>query len=155
MQPCVHTTHSHEILFMTHTYLTFAFSLINTDGRNASGKLFTRPFLPSPSRPAQVWEPTIFRQSAGRARKICSCSCILTRKPQGVTLCSYLVRVLQTMFQVRALHWGCGWRRLASKTPEVCEPVFVHLQEIRFTFCWFFSSVSHRLKTVLVTLFQG
>ena len=35
-QPHVHTTHSHEISFTTHTYLTFAFSLINTDGRNAA-----------------------------------------------------------------------------------------------------------------------
>ena len=36
MKPHVHTTHSHEIFFTTHTYLTFTFSLINADGRNAA-----------------------------------------------------------------------------------------------------------------------
>ena len=36
VKPHVHTTHSHEILFTTHTYLTFAVSPINADGRNAA-----------------------------------------------------------------------------------------------------------------------
>ena len=36
VKPRVHTAHSHEILFTTHTYLTFVFSLINTDSRNAA-----------------------------------------------------------------------------------------------------------------------
>jgi len=40
-----------------------------------------------------------------------------------VTLCFYLVGVLQAMFQLRAFNWSC-WRRLTSKTMEVCEPVF-------------------------------
>ena len=54
-QPHVHTTHSHEILFTTHTYLTFAFSLINADGRNAAvdphwGRVIHQT-LPSPLSP--------------------------------------------------------------------------------------------------------
>jgi len=36
VKPHVHATHSHETLFTTHTYLTFTFSLINADGRNAA-----------------------------------------------------------------------------------------------------------------------
>ena len=55
------STHSHEILFTTHTYLTFTFSLINTDSRNGVEpwihirvELFTRPFLPSPLLPQMV-----------------------------------------------------------------------------------------------------
>ena len=36
VKPRVHTTHSHEFLFTTHTYLTFTFSPINADGRNAA-----------------------------------------------------------------------------------------------------------------------
>ena len=34
VKPHVHT--AHEILFTTPTYLTFVFSLINTDSRNAA-----------------------------------------------------------------------------------------------------------------------
>ena len=56
VKPHIRTTRSHEILFTTHTYLTFALSLINADGRNAAVdplrvELFTRPFLPSPLSP--------------------------------------------------------------------------------------------------------
>ena len=36
VKPHVHATHSHEILSTTRTYLTFAFSLINTDGWNTA-----------------------------------------------------------------------------------------------------------------------
>ena len=61
---CQHYTFTQN-LFTTHTYLTFAFSLINTDGRNAAVdprrvELFTRPFLPSLAPPIQegsAWEP--------------------------------------------------------------------------------------------------
>ena len=52
------TLHIHmKFLFTTHTYLTFVFSLVNADGKNAAGawirvrvELFTRSFL-SPSHP--------------------------------------------------------------------------------------------------------
>ena len=56
MKPHIHATHSHEILFTTHTYLTFTFSLINPDSRNAAvnpllGLSYTRlPLLPRPHR---------------------------------------------------------------------------------------------------------
>ena len=51
---CQHYTFTQN-LFTTHTYLTFAFSLINTDGRNAAldpcwGRVIHQT-LPSPSRP--------------------------------------------------------------------------------------------------------
>jgi len=72
MQPNVHTTHSlalypgpgyeathsHEILFMTHSYLTFIFILLTLMAGMQPWicKLFTRPpFLPHPFR--KVWEP--------------------------------------------------------------------------------------------------
>ena len=60
VKPHVHTAHSHEILFTTHTYFTYAFSLINADGRNAAvnprwGRVIhqTLPSLPSLVPPTQ------------------------------------------------------------------------------------------------------
>ena len=59
-KPHVHTAHSHGILFTTRTYLTFALSLINADGRNAAvdprwGRVIhqTLPSLPSLAPPTQ------------------------------------------------------------------------------------------------------
>ena len=62
----MYAAHSHEILFTTHTYLTFVFSLINADGRIAAvdpplGSSYSPdPSFPPLSRPAhtgRVWEP--------------------------------------------------------------------------------------------------
>ena len=63
MKPHVHATHSHEILFTTHTYLTFTFSLINADSRNAGvnlllGLSYSPDSLSCPAHTGRVWEPS-------------------------------------------------------------------------------------------------
>ena len=64
---CQHYTFTQNS-FMTHTYLTFAFSLINTDGRNAAvdprwGRVIhqTLPSLSRPTHTGRVWEPNYAR----------------------------------------------------------------------------------------------
>ena len=65
VKPHVRITHPHEILFTTHTYFTFTFSLIDADGRNAAvdpcwGRVIHQT-LPSslshPTHTGRVWEP--------------------------------------------------------------------------------------------------
>ena len=58
VKPHVHTTHSQGILFTNHTYLIFAFSLINAESRNAAVpcidqviyQILPLPFLTPPTR---------------------------------------------------------------------------------------------------------